>query len=171
VGWIRTEWKRLTPYFSLLDFGSKPTTRVAWLVRVAVMSFAVVILWRRVTGVAMPLLNAKPPMAVPTEEIEDYRFRLPERTRREIFLEIAGAEQAERKRAIENHTWGGHLWSREDDRGHFERMQLRQIAARYKISLTQAYLVLDEGIRAQWPGPDGQPLPATTPPLNLRTAW
>lgn len=171
MGWIRNEWQRIQPFFTLLDFGAKPSTRVGWLVRVSVVAFASVVLYRRVVATTTPLLDAKPPTPIPTEEIEDWRFRMPERVRREIFAEIAEAEQAERERAVAQNTWQGHLWSREDDRGHVERQHLRGVAAKYKISLTQAYLVLDEGIRAKWPGPDGNPLPATTPPLDLRTTW
>jgi hypothetical protein len=171
MGRLVTEWKRLRPYFGLLDFGAPPTTRVAWFIRVSVLSFAAVILWKRVNTTIAPLLNAKPPIPIPSEEIEDYRFRLPERTRKEIFAEIADSEQAERARAILKNTWNGHLWSREDDRGHAERAFFRQLAKHHGISLTQVYLILDEGIRAKWPGPDGQPLPATTPPLNPRATW
>jgi len=171
MGWIVTEWQKLRPYFSLLDFGTRPSTRVGWAVRVAVLSFAVIVLWKRIGAVAAPLLDAKPPPAIPSEEIEDYRFRLPERVRREIFMEIAGPEAAERKRAIEHDKWKGHLWSREDDRGHFERVELRQVALRNKITLSQVYLILDEGIRDHWPGPDGEPLPATSPPLDPRSTW
>lgn len=169
--WILTEWEKLRPYFALLDFGAKPGSRVAWMVRVAVISFAVVVLWKRVSTSTAPLLDAKPLPFIPTEEIEDYKFRLPERTRREIFTEIATAEQAERTRAAEHDKWHGHLWSREDDRGHFERVEMRNLALRFKISLSQIYLILDEGIRDHWPGPDGVPLPATTPPLDLRSTW
>jgi hypothetical protein len=171
MGRVLAEWNKLRPYFSLLDFGARPSSRVAWIVRVCVMSFGVVLLYKRVTSVTAPLLTAKPPIPIPSEEIEDYRFRLPERTRREIFAEIAAAETAERKRAVDQNTWNGHLWSREDDRGHFERTHLRALAAKYKISLTQTYLILDEGLRAKWPGPDGDPLPGTTPPLNPRSTW
>jgi hypothetical protein len=144
---------------------------VAWIVRVCVMSFAAVVLYKRVSTTVSPLLDAKPPIRLPSEEIDDWRFRLPERTRREIFAEIALAEEAERKRAVEQNTWNGHLWSREDDRGHFERVFLRQLAQRYGISLTATYLILDEGIRAKWPGPSGEPLPGITPPLNPRSTW
>lgn len=168
MGWLVTEWKRLRPYFALLDFGAPPATRIAWAVRVCLVSFAAVVLWKRIDAVTAPLLGAKPPPFIPSEEIEDYRFRLPERTRREIFTEIAVAELAERKRAIEQNTWKGHLWSREDDRGHYERVHLRQLAKKYNVSLMQLYLILDEGIRDHWPGPDGNPLPATTPALDMR---
>lgn len=171
VARLVTEWKKLRPYFSLLDFGSAPSTRVAWLVRVCVISFGAVLLWKRVATTTAPLLSAKPPVPIPSEEIEDYRFRLPERIRREIFAEIAEAEQTERAHAIQKNSWNGHLWSREDDRGHFERVFFRTLAKKYNISLTQVYLILDEGIRAKWLGPDGQPLSATTPPLNPRSTW
>lgn len=171
MAWIVAEWQKLRPYFSLLDFASRPSSRVAWMVRVAVVSFALVVLWKRTSHVTAPLLDAKPLPFIPAEEIEDYRFRLPERTRREIFTEIAAAESGDRKRAIEQDRWHGHLWSREDDRGHLERTTFRQLAGKHDISLTQVYLILDEGLRGHWPGPDGQPLPATTPPLDLRTTW
>lgn len=171
MSFLLREWKRLVPYFSLLDFGGKPTTRVSWLVRIAVLAFAAVVLYRRLALSTSPLLDAKPPAKIPVEEIDDYRFRLPERVRKDIFMEMAGAEQAERRRAIEANSWNGHLWSREDDRGHQERLQMRSIAGKYKLSLTQAYLILDEGIRSGWPGPDGTPLPATSPPLDIRTTW
>jgi hypothetical protein len=168
VQWLLSEWKRLRPFFSLLDFGGPPSSRMAWAVRICVFSFASVVLYKRLVMVTSPLLDAKPLPFIPSEEIEDYKFRLPERTRREIFAEMAVAEAAERKRAIEQNTWKGHLWSREDDRGHAERMALREIAQRHKISLTQAYLILDEAIRNHWPGPDGQPLSPTTPALDMR---
>lgn len=169
--WIVAEWQKLRPYLSLLDFGTRPSTRVGWAVRVAVLSFAVIVLWKRIGAVTAPLLDAKPLPVIPSEEIEDYRFRLPERVRREIFMEIAGPEAAERKRAVEHDKWKGHLWSREDDRGHFERVELRQVALRNKVTLSQVYLILDEGIRGHWPGPDGEPLPATSPPLDPRSTW
>ncbi len=166
-----TEWNKLKPYFSLLDVGGAPSSRVAWVVRVCVITFASVLLWQRTGALAAPLLRAKRPVPIPSEEIEDYRFRLPERTRREIFVEIADAEQAARADAIRRNSWNGHLWSREDDRGHVERMFFRQLAHRYNISLTQVYLILDEGIRAHWTATDGAPLTGTTPALNPRSTW
>ncbi|MBX3204145.1 MAG: hypothetical protein KF764_03700 [Labilithrix sp.] len=166
------EWRKILPYLQLFDFAGRPSSKAAWLVRVAAVGIALFALWRRVDAATQPLLAAKPPPAIPTEEIEDYRFRLPERTRRAIFMELATAELAERARAIQANTWKGHLWSREDDRGHYERVAVRSVAARHKISLSQTYLVLDEGIRERWPGPNGEPLPATTPPLDIRSnSW
>lgn len=171
MSWIALEWQKLRPYFRLLDFGTRPETRVAWAVRVAVLSFAVVVLYKRLDAATAPLLDAKPPNPIPREEIEDYRFRLPERTRREIFAEIADAEIMERRREASQDKWKGHLWSREDDRGHFERMHFRAVAVEHHLSLTQVYLILDEGIRNHWEGTEGAPLPATSPPLDLRSTW
>jgi hypothetical protein len=171
MAWIVSEWNKLKPYFSVLDFGAKPSTRVAWMVRLVVVILSLGALWRRVDVATAPLLEAKPLPRVPSEEIEDYRFRLPERTRREIFLEIATAEISVRARAVQLDTWNGHPWSREDDRGHFERVELRRLAKLHDLALTQMYLILDEGIRGRWPGPDGEPLPGTSPPLDLRSTW
>jgi hypothetical protein len=162
---------------ALFDLGAKPTTKAGWLIRLAVTFVALFFALRRTNALVAPLLTARPPAPIPSEEIDDYKFKLPERTRREIFMELAVAEVAERKRALAANSWAspqfpnGHLWSREDDRGHYERVKVRELAAKYRVSLSQVYLVLDEGIRARWPGPDGEPLPATTPPWNARTTW
>lgn len=165
------EWRKIKPYLSLLDFARRPETKAAWVVRVIAVAIACFMLWKRVQVATVPLLSAKPPPAIPTEEIEDYRFRLPERTRRAIFADLATAEISERARAIAANSWNGHLWSREDDRGHYERVAVRAAAGKYHVSLSQVYLVLDEGIREHWLGPDGKPLPATTPALNIRQNW
>lgn len=165
-------WAEVRPYFSLLDFGVLPHSKAGWIVRIAVSVVAFVALCRQVNGMTRPLLSAKPPPSIPVTEIDDYRFRLPEHTRRAIFSELAAAEIAERARAISQNTWKGHVWSREDDRGYQERVAARAAAAKYRISLSQVYLVLDEGIRERWPGPDGNPLAATTPPLETRSgSW
>lgn len=164
------ELLRLRALFRLFEFTRLPDSKVGWFIRIGATVLALSLLGRRVHAAVAPMIAAAPPTPIPAVEIDDYRFRLPERIRRQIFDEIAAAELAERKRAIAANTWNGHAWSREDDRGHHERVALRAIAARHRISLTQAYLVLDEGIRSRWPAPNGQPLPATTPPLNLRTS-
>lgn len=163
--------KALERYLPLLDFTVRPASRLAWAIRVVVFAAALGMLWQRTRGATQPLLSAKPGAPIPTEEIDDYRFRLPERTRRDIFADLAAAELAERARAINSNTWGGHAWSREDDRGWYERVAARAAAAKYRVALSQVYLVLDEGVRNHWPGPDGKPLPATTPPLNIRSTW
>ncbi len=155
----------------LFDFAAKPTTKGGWAIRLLVMFVALWFFVRKTSALINPILSARPPAAIPNTEIDDYRFKYPERVRREIFMEMAVAELAERERAIKANTWSGHKWSREDDRGHYERVKMRELAARYKGTLTQMYLILDEGIRDKWPGPDGNPLPATTPPWDPRTSW
>lgn len=164
--------RNLEVLLSLFDFTRLPRTKVGWLLRIGVTLLALGALTRRVGGELRPMLSADPPTSLPAIEAADHKFRLPERTRREIFTELATAEIAERQRAIAANTWKGHLWSREDDRGWQERAAARTAAAKYRVSLTQIFLVLDEGIRNKWPGPDGNPLAATTPPLNFRTnSW
>lgn len=165
------EAEKLAPYLSLFDFAKRPETKAGLAVRYLAIGVALVAIGKRIDVAVMPLLRAEPPKPIPTEPVGDQRFELPEETRRAIFAELATKELAERARAIKANTWNGHLWSREDDRGHYERVAIRAVAAKYRISFSQAYLVLDEGIRERWPGPDGKPLPATTPPLNPRSGW
>ena len=155
----------------VLDFSKMPDTKAGWVVRVLVTLVALALLIQRAKAATAPLVAAKPPATIATEDIEGYRFRIPDETRHAIFDELAAAELAERDRAIKANTWGGHAWSREDDRGHYERVAVRAAAAKYRLSISQVYLVLDEGLRERWPAPNGQPLPATTPPLSLRTTW
>ncbi|MBX3231101.1 MAG: hypothetical protein KIT84_37190 [Labilithrix sp.] len=164
--------KKAVGWLALLDFRRLPSTKAGWVIRGLVTVLVVLFLWRRVVREVKPMVSARPPTPIPSEEVDDYRFRMPERTRREIFTELATAEIAERQRAIAANTWNGHQWSREDDRGHYERVAVRAAAAKHKVSITQVYLVLDEGIRNHWPAPDGKPLPATSPPLDLRkNSW
>jgi hypothetical protein len=165
-------WRRAPGFFALFDFAAKPTTKAGWAIRFVAVVLASALLYRRVVAAAHPLLSAKPPSPIPVEEIDDYKFKLPERTRREIFAELAAAEIAERQRAISANTWNGHPWSREDDRGYYERALAQRLALKYRCSLTQVYLVLDDALRNHWEGPDGKPLPPSTPPLIMRgTTW
>jgi hypothetical protein len=115
-----------------------------------------------------PMVKNPAPPAIP-QSTSMTRYGMTEERRREVFRELAEAEVSERRRAIEQNTWGGHAWSREDDLGYVQRARAREVAARYGLSLSQMYLVLDEGIRQRWPGPDGQPLRGTSEPINLRT--
>jgi hypothetical protein len=156
---------------SLLDFESRPSSKAGWILRVAVTLVAAVVLTRTVSALVGPMMKTKPPPVLPSEELAGDRFRLNEAERKEIFREFATAEIAERARGINQNTWNGHLWSREDDRGYIERTTARAAAARHHCSLSQVYLVLDEGIRQKWPGPDGKPLAGNTPPFNPRTTW
>jgi hypothetical protein len=115
-----------------------------------------------------PMVRNPAPPAIP-QPTSMMRFGMTEDRRREVFRELAEAEVTERRRAIEQNTWGGHAWSREDDLGYVQRARAREVAARYGLSLSQMYLVLDEGIRRRWLAPDGEPLRGTSEPINLRT--
>lgn len=95
----------------------------------------------------------------------DVRFGLTESARRSLFSAMVEKEPENRRIAKERF---GDWWRAEDDRAAFERDQVRTIAAKRKINITVAYLVLDEGIRKHWAGPGGTPLPATVPPLEKR---
>jgi hypothetical protein len=146
-------------------------SRVGMLAPLLVQAIALVFVVRAARPLFAPLFAEREPRPLPNVEPPGIRFGLDEKARKEIFAELATAEAAERARAISQNTWNGHLWSREDDRGWHERVLARAIAQRRGISLTQVFLVLDEGIRNHWPDKDGKPLAATTPPLDLRTVW
>ncbi len=114
---------------------------------------------------ARPILDApKPPVLA--DGAAGVKFGLAEADRRAIFKEIAAAEPYGRAQGLAG--FPEQPWSQEDHRCAFERDTTRSLAARKGVSLTQIYLVLDEGIRAQWPGADGKPLRATTVPLAPR---
>jgi hypothetical protein len=147
-------------------------SRVEVISTIAVQVIALAVLYTTVDSTLKPIFTEPRPLPIrPVGPQPGMRFELDEKTRHEIFAELAAAEEAERKRNIEQNTWQGHLWSREDDRGVVERNLAKAIATRRNISLTQVFLVLDEGIHDHWPGPDGKPLPATAEPLNLRVGW
>lgn len=148
-----------------------PRSRAVFIAALAAQLVGLVALVVVTTKAVRPILSEPGPARIRAQGPGDQRFELPEKTRRAIFGELAAAELAERKRHIDGNTWQGHLWSREDDRGWQERTLVRSLATRHGVSLSQIYLVLDEGIHEKWPGPDGKPLPATAEPLNLRPVW
>jgi hypothetical protein len=154
-----------------LDFDKERTS--LWGARFMLVAWAVALYFAvsSVRTTVRPLTTRATQSPLGEEEHEGFRYGLPLEKRQAIFNELAAGELVERKRGIDQNTWNGHLWSREDDRGHQELTLARNLAARNKISLTQVYLILDEGIRKRWPAPDGRPLPATTPPQDPRTTW
>lgn len=129
------------------------------------VAFAVFV--RTVKPAFKPLLTPPPTPRVPAPTSMT-RFGLTEPVRREIFRELADGETSERASAIARNSWNGHLWSRFDDLGYVQRAKARELAQRNNISLSQVYLVLDEGIRERWPASNGQPLPPNAEPLSLR---
>ena len=59
-------------------------------------------------------------------------------------------------------------WSIEDERAAHERDLARTLAEERRVSVSTIYLVLDEGIRAHWPGSNHKPLDASVVPLKPR---
>lgn len=119
-----------------------------------------------VVRTARPITSEPAPAAVLDHEPNGVRFGLPEATRKEIFAELAAAEPAARAGGIAG--FPGQPWSQEDHRCAFERETARAMATRRGLSLTQIYLVLDEGIREKWPDAEGKPLHPKTVPLLPR---
>lgn len=131
----------------------------AWLVAVSVGFVALV-------KTVRPIVSVRKPPGVADQGPPGVRFGMPENVRKDIFREIATAEPNARAQGIAG--FPDQPWSQEDHRAAFERDTLRSIAARRGLALTQVYLVLDEGIREGWPGPDGKPLTPMTIPLVPR---
>jgi hypothetical protein len=158
-------------WLDAFDFERPATSAVGAWVRLIGWTIAILLFASTLKQTVRPLLveSTKTPMG--PDEYEGFRYGMPLETREAIFEELAEAEAAERARAIENNTWKGHLWSREDDRGQQELKLARHLAKKYDVSLSQVYLVLDEAIREKWPTASGEPLLATTPPQDPRSTW
>ena len=87
-------------------------------------------------------------------------------TLRPLFDELVREEPGARDRARDD--WAHHRWSQQDAFGAFEHERATQLARDKKLSEQDLLLVIDHGLRAHWPGPDGQPLDVTTVPLKPR---
>jgi hypothetical protein len=142
-------------------------TATSFILSVILQLVSIAILVRVVREHVGPMFRAAPgpAIAAPTTTT---RYGLTEEQRRAIFHELYINERAERRRAIEQNTWLGHAWSRDDDLGYVQRTRVRELASQYNVSASQVYLVLEEAIREHWVGPDGQSLPATSAPISLR---
>jgi len=141
-------------------------TRPVLAIRAAAAVIAAVfaaIVFARVTT---RLWDAAPAPIAADGPAEGVRFGLPESDRRAIFRELAAAEPGEIASA--ERRFGGQPWSIEDDRASGEHEAVTALATRRKINATVVYLILDEGIRAKWPGADGRPLRAAVAPLDPR---
>lgn len=135
---------------------------------ISVLSFAYAV--RDLRAFARPLTHAKPPPALPPDQ-GDARWGMPLATRKQVFAEFAAAEPAHRAEGARSFPGAALAWSADDHRGALERNKARELSGKYRVSLTQIYLCLDEGIREKWPGPDGNPLDAHTTPLNPRRKY
>jgi hypothetical protein len=170
--------ERARRWVDALDFESPARSAVSGAVRLAALGLSIYIMLSVLRTASAPLLVKNRVAPLNGDEYEDHRYGMKLATRKAIFDELAAIEVEERRRAIEQNTWVGPgngprevAWSREDDRGAREMEAARRIAKQKGLSLTQVYMVLDEAIREKWPGPDGQPLIATTPPLKPRSTW
>lgn len=117
--------------------------------------------------VTRTLRNAGPPPTLPSDQ-GDVRFGVPLAVRKDVFRELAAAEPGAREEGRRTFPGPDLAWSAEDHRGAFERQKVAAIMASRGLSMTQVYLILDEGIRERWPGPGGEPLPAKVVPLHPR---
>jgi hypothetical protein len=141
---------------------TQPRVRLLWLGLQAVSLLAVL---PYVLKTISPITHDPRPAPL-ADGPGDVRYGLSEATRRELFKEIAAAEPNGRAQGAAG--FPGQPWSQEDHRAAFERETMRSLAPAKHLNLTQVYLVMDEGVRAHWPGPDGKPLIATTIPLEPR---
>lgn len=92
-------------------------------------------------------------------------YGVPDDQRHIIFQDLAADEPHARIESAKK--FPGEPWSIEDERAAHERDRAREIAGNYKISVTQAYLILDEAIRARSLYM-GKPLEANVVPLKPR---
>ncbi len=126
--------------------------------------------WREWRTATRPLVTAVPPPPLPPDS-GDTRFGVPLATRKKVFEELAAAEPTSRAEGKKSFPGYELAWSAEDHRGAFERKTAAELSARYRLSLTQVYLILDEGLRERWPGPDGEPLTPYSVPLHPRRKY
>ena len=136
---------------------------VALVARAALIALSVGV----VIFVTHPVWSAPPPARVPPDAAEDVRFGLPVAERRAIFTRVVRGEPGYRRLA--ESRFAPHAFSVNDDRAWGEMHDARALdRERDDLTLSQIYLIVDEGIRRRWPGPNGQPLQATVPPLDPR---
>ena len=123
----------------------------AWLLPVAAFAWQI-----------QPVLRAAPPAPIAPPAGET-RFGLAPTERRAIFDEIMRPVPGLRQRALRD--FPNHAWTREDHYYNMLRGHIAAVGRAHGVTYTHAYLVFDDGVHARWPGPDGQPHPATTLPL------
>jgi hypothetical protein len=142
----------------------------AILLAAAISAIAFIVGFRDLRALAHPLTHAKPLAPLPADEGEN-KWGLSPKTRHAIFDEFAAAEPSNRSEGTRAFPGPALAWSAEDHRGAYERNKARELAGKYRCTLTQVYLSLDEGIHERWPGPDGKPLDPKTVPLNPRRKY
>jgi hypothetical protein len=94
------------------------------------------------------------------------RFGVPEAERRAIWLELTKHEPQWRQEAARK--FPGDAWSQQDDYSSYVVHHVLELASAHRLHYSVVYMILDEGIRRHWPGPDGKPLVAVPVPLRPR---
>jgi hypothetical protein len=89
-----------------------------------------------------------------------------ESTFRALFDEAVRGELNDRDKALDD--WAHHRWSQLDAFGALENDRLGKLAASKGLAPQDLFMVVDHGLRAGWPGPDGKPLDVRTVPLKPR---
>jgi hypothetical protein len=112
------------------------------------------------------VLAAPPPRELPAAQ-GDQRFGVPEADRRAIFESIASHAEGWWRRASRFPD----DWSRFDDFNSQLAYQVGALASQYGLSITQVFLIYDEGTRNHWSENVGEPrgLPVNLVPLRPRT--
>jgi hypothetical protein len=108
----------------------------------------------------------KPPRVIPMGQDGDaQRFGLSLEKRKAMFADVAGHDVEWRTKAASRFS---EAWRREDDRAAMERDHVRSMAGRHRVNVSIVYLVVDEGLRLKWTGPNGVPLNAAVVPLQQK---
>jgi hypothetical protein len=85
---------------------------------------------------------------------------------RALFDELVRNEPQARTQVLDD--WAHHRWSQQDAFSAIERDRVLQLARERHLTTQDVLRVLDDGLRAGWPGPDGKPLLTATVPLKPR---
>lgn len=147
-----------------LDLKTRVMARIA--ITLVAFSFAYAATARTVR----PLFAKKAPKPI-AADTAGARFGVSDDVRHAVFNEIAAAEPAAVANGKASFAGPALEWSAEDHRGAFERQTVAAMMSKHHLSMTQVYLILDEGIRNHWPGADGKPLNPRTVPLNPRRKY
>ena len=129
-----------------------------WLVLISAMVFAGV-------RTAKLVKNARP-RVIELQRSTGRLAHIPETKRRRVFRRLVSSFPRHWKRA--RGRFPGKPWSISDDFHYQERVEVTRAASRHRLSKPEIYLILDEGIRRAWPGPNGEPLPSNPPALRPR---
>ncbi len=92
------------------------------------------------------------------------RFGIETKKRKAIFQQLVLESPKWQKRS--KNRFPNLRWRQEDDYHWAEKRFVHQLANQHGIHYSQVYMILDEGTRNHWQGPDGKMLPVSTVPLQ-----